>query len=680
MSIQFGRDICGELSAAESREWLVTNGIGGYACGTIAGTLTRRYHGLLVAALNPPLQRTLMLTKLDETAHYNHKVYTLYANRWTEDIVDPQGYHHLEQFALEGLIPVWRFACADALLEKRVWMHPGCNTTYVQYHLRRASQSLSLKLKALVNDRDHHGSTQSQNWQMEVEATERGIRVKGFPNSAPLYLWAHPGKMSIVHDWYYGFELTAEHDRGLDEQEDHLHAATIEAVLEPGQSLTVVASTEPDAQLDGDVALNQRRQYEQTLQHQWRSQPWSTHAPDWIHHLALSADQFVVSRPIPGDRPGLSSSNDKTNSSGGKSILAGYPWFGDWGRHTLISLPGLTLATGRPDVARAILSTYTHYMDQGMLPNSFAELGGTPDYGSVDATLWYFEAIRAYHAATQDDSLVQELFPVLTTIFQHYREGYRYNIHLDPQDGLLYAGEVGAQLTWMDAKISEWVVTPRIGKAIEVNVLWYNAIATLAHLSQRLGKAAEEYQQLAAQTAKGFDRFWNPQTGYCFDVLDGPKGHDTTLRPNQILAVSLPASDSNIPALLTPEQRRSLVDVCAQQLLTSYGLRSLPSDHPDYRGTYYGDQVERDIAYHQGTAWGWLLGEFVRAHWHVYRDRAIAHSFLEPMANHLYAHGIGTLSEIFDGDAPMTPRGAFAQAWTVAEVLQTWMAIERDVA
>ncbi|MDX2216772.1 MAG: amylo-alpha-1,6-glucosidase, partial [Oculatellaceae cyanobacterium bins.114] len=552
MNIQFGREICGDLSAAESREWLVTNGIGGYACGTIAGTLTRRYHGLLIAALNPPLQRTLMLTKLDETVHYNQKIYTLYANRWADDIVNPEGYQHLEQFSLEGSIPVWRFACANALLEKRVWMQAGCNTTYVQYRLLRASQPLSLKLKALINYRDHHGSTQSQNWQMEIEPTEQGIRVKAFPNGAPLYLWAPHGKVSIVHNWYYGFDLTTEHDRGLDDREDHLHAATIEVVLEPGQLLTVVASTEPDAELDGAVALDQRQHYEQAIQQQWRSQSWATHAPDWIHHLALSADQFIVARPIPEDsHSAIAFPHDIPGFSQGKSILAGYPWFGDWGRHTLISLSGLTLVVGRPEVARAILITYAHYIDRGMLPNSFPELGGTPDYGSVDATLWYFEAIRAYHAATQDDSLLQALFPVLTNIIHNYQDGDRYNIHLDPQDGLLYAGEVGAQLTWMDAKISEWVVTPRIGKAIEVNVLWYNAIATLIQIAQRLGKPTEEYQQLAQQMAKGFGRFWNPQTGYCFDVLDGPKGHDATLRPNQILAVSLPVTKANIPALLT---------------------------------------------------------------------------------------------------------------------------------
>jgi predicted glycogen debranching enzyme len=375
----------------------------------------------------------------------------------------------------------------------------------------------------------------------------------------------------------------------------------------------------------------------------------------------LAADQFIVNRPLEHGEPG-------------KTILAGYPWYDDWGRHAMISLPGLTLTTGRFDVARSLLLTFAHYLDQGMIPNVFPDLGDTPAYNSVDASLWFIEAVHAYHKTTGDDSVLAELFPALAAIIDSYRYGTRYTIQLDPNDGLLYAGETGLQLTWMDAKISEWVVTPRTGKPIEVNALWYNALRVMAQIAQRLGKPDDDYTSLAEQTAQGFDRFWNPDTDYCFDVLDGPSGNDPTLRPNQILAVSLP-EDPDIAPLLTADQRKAIVDCCSQTLLTSYGLRSLPTDHPNYRGRYEGDQVQRDMACHQGTVWGWLIGPFVQSHLKVYGNSAIARSFLEPMSAHLQSSCVGSLSEMFDGDAPLHPRGAFAHAGTVAEVLRTWMAI-----
>ena len=289
----------------------------------------------------------------------------------------------------------------------------------------------------------------------------------------------------------------------------------------------------------------------------------------------------------------------------------------------------------------------------------------------MDATLWYFEAIRAYHAVTGDDDLLHELFPVLADIVNWHCRGTRYNIHLDSEDGLLYAGSDGVQLTWMDAKVGHWVVTPRIGKPIEVNALWYNALLSMSAFAQRIGKPNQEYKQMAEHVAAGFTRFWNDAVGYCYDVLDGPQGDDASLRPNQIFAVSLPESP------LTPVQQRGVVESCARSLLTSHGLRSLAPDHPQYQGHYGGDQLQRDGAYHQGTVWGWLIGPFVLAHLRVFNDPAQALSLLEPMANHLWTHGVGSLSEIFDGDAPMAPRGCIAQAWTVAEVLRAFVAIEQ---
>ena len=339
----------------------------------------------------------------------------------------------------------------------------------------------------------------------------------------------------------------------------------------------------------------------------------------------------------------------------------------------MISLPGLTLTTGRFEVAKVILQTFAQYIDRGMLPNVFPDRGETPEYNTVDATLWYFEAIRDYVAHTNDQQLLIELYPALAEIIDWHRRGTRYNIHLD-NDGLIYAGETGVQLTWMDAKVGNWVVTPRIGKPVEINALWYNALVIMSQFAEYLGKSGQEYQKMAAQTKKGFQRFWHPNLNYCYDVLDTPDGDDDSLRPNQIFAVSLPVDQlgASLAPLLGDKQQKQIVDITAQRLLTSHGLRSLAPQHPDYVPVYGGDPLQRDGAYHQGTVWSWLIGHFVQAHLKVYNNPELARSFLLPMANHLQAGCIGSISEIFDGDAPFIPRGAFAQAWGVAEVLRGW--------
>ncbi len=660
MCMEFGREICGNLDIAASREWLVTNGIGGYASGTVAGLLTRRYHGLLVAALQPPLGRTLLLAKLDETVLYGDGFYSLYTNRWVDGTIDAHGYQNIEHFSLEGTVPLWRFAVADALLEKRIWMQQAANTTYVQYTLRRATQPLKLTLKAIANYRDYHSDTHNYNdWQMSIEQVEQGICVSAYPDAVPIYLLTDRASASPAHNWYYNFDLAVERYRGLSDKEDHLHAATFEVTLNLGESLTFVASTHKQPELNGEAALKHRHTLEQKLIGLWKSNRPLNAAdpPAWVNHLVLAADQFIVERSVPEDPQG-------------KTIIAGYPWFSDWGRDTMISLPGLTLATGRPEIARSILRTFARHVDQGMLPNRFPDAGQTPEYNTVDATLWYFEAIRAYYNATEDNDLLMELFPVLADIINWHCRGTRYNIHLDATDGLLYAGEKGVQLTWMDAKVGDWVVTPRIGKPIEVNALWYNSLRTMAKFARLIGKPHQEYEAMADRAQIRFARFWNQQTGYCYDVLDTPNGDDPSVRPNQIFAVSLPESP------LTTAQQKAVVDICGQMLLTSHGLRSLASNHPQYQGKYGGNQYQRDGAYHQGTVWGWLLGSFVTAHLRVYKNPKQARQFLQPMANHLIAHGIGSLSEIFDGDAPMTPRGCIAQAWTVAEVLRAWLVTE----
>ena len=657
--VQFGREICGDLVAAESREWLVTNGIGGYASGTVAGSQTRRYHGVLIAALQPPVGRTQLVSTIDEIVHYAGADFSLATHRWASGAVDPQGFLLLEDFHLEGSTPVWTYALADALLEKRVWMRQGENTTFIQYTLVRGSAALEMELKALVNYRDFHSLTHAGDWRMQIEPVEHGVKVLALDGARPFYLKSSTATCQPRHDWYLGCFLGEETARGLDDREDRLFAALFRAKLEAGSSITLVATTEAAASLDIETARAERPNYEVKLCHDWqaKNEALVEEAPTWLWQLILAADQFIVKRSLPEEPDG-------------RSIIAGYHWFGDWGRDTMIALPGLTLATGRTSVARQILLAFSRYVDGGMLPNNFPDVGGQPEYNTVDAALWYIESVRQYFEATQDAVTLQRLFPVLAAIVEAHIAGTRYSIHADPADGLLYAGGPGVQLTWMDAKIGDWVVTPRTGKPVEINALWINALETIAGLARLLAKPGDHCEKLAAKAKKSFQRFWNPARNCCWDVVDSPGiGNDASLRPNQILAVSLPVSP------LTSEQQKAVVDVCARHLLTSHGLRSLAPGEAGYAGHYGGSPRDRDAAYHQGTVWGWLLGPFALAHYRIYRDREAALRFLEPLGRQIYASGLGTLSEIFDGDAPFTPRGCIAQAWTVAEVLRAWKEI-----
>ncbi len=659
--VDFGRDICGDLASAESREWLVTNGIGGYAFGTIAGHQTRCYHGLLVAALHPPLARTLLLAKLEEAVRYGAQHFELSTNRWVSGAVAPEGFHHIERFRLEGSIPVWTFALADALLEKRIFMQPGANTTYIMYRLVRASASIELSLKALVNYCGEHCTMAADHMPMDIARVEHGLRVTAFDGAVPFYLLSAFATARCAHEWYRDFDLASERARGLSDHTDHLFAGDFSATLAPGSSLTIVASTSAGPSMNGEAALAARHRETHALLERFSAGNLGVAptAPPAIQQLVLAADQFIAARPLDG-------------AADARTILAGYPWFGDWGRDTMIALPGLCLATGRPWLARNILRTFSHFVNEGMLPNYFPRAGEEPQYNTVDATLWYFEAVREYVDVTGDSGLLRELYPVLSGIVEAHVRGTRYNIHVDPADGLLYAGQPGVQLTWMDAKIGDWIVTPRIGKPVEVNALWLNATALMARFERAIGRTGSRYEEFAERARTGFARFWNPGAQFCFDVIDGPEGsggNDASLRPNQIFAVSLPETG------LTPAQQQAVVDVCARELLTSFGLRSLGPGEPGYLGRYEGKPQARDAAYHQGTVWGWLLGPFALAHLRVYQDPVVAASFLEPMLNHVEAAGLGTASEIFDGDPPFAPRGCIAQAWTVGETLRAWRAI-----
>jgi len=661
-ALQFGREICGDLERAESREWLVTNGIGGYASGTIAGENTRRYHGLLIAALRPPVGRMQLVAGIDEIVRCGGAEFALATHRWGSGAVEPKGFQYIQEFRLEENTPVWRYALGDARLEKRVWMQQGANTTYVQYRLASAGAPAELELKALVNYRDFHGATHAGDWRMRIDAVERGLKIVAFDGATPFYLKSAEAECEARHEWYRDCFFARERERGLEDREDQLLAGFLRVTLAAEQTVTIVATTDEAAALDGEAARAQRGVRDDKIFTVWNSASASlaTKSPAWLRQLVLAADQFIVKRALPEQPEGC-------------SVIAGYHWFGDWGRDTMIALPGLTLATGRAEAARKILLAFAEYVDGGMLPNHFPDGNGKPEYNTVDAGLWYFEAVRQYFATTRDMQTLGKLFPVLAGMVDAHVKGTRYSIHVDAADGLLYAGEAGVQLTWMDAKVGDWVVTPRIGKAVEVNALWMNALETMTQLAGEMKVSSGVYERLARQAKDGFQKFWNSERRCCYDVIDVPGGgNDAALRPNQVFAVGLPVS------ALTGEQQKAVVDICAEQLLTPYGLRSLAPGEAGYQGDYGGGPRERDGAYHQGTVWGWLLGPFALAHYRVYGDRGAAMRFLEPLGSAIQRYGLGTIGEIFDGDAPFAPKGCIAQAWSVGEVLRAWTTLARE--
>jgi predicted glycogen debranching enzyme len=447
--------------------------------------------------------------------------------------------------------------------------------------------------------------------------------------------------------WYWRFFHRVEHERGLNAVEDLYLPGLWRSDLKPGESMTIIATTEEIATVDLEIdrALQRERARQTEL---------SKNAPDeFTKRLYLAADQFIVRRQV--DDQWLN------------TIIAGYHWFGDWGRDTMIALEGLTLTTGRFVDAKNILRAFGRFVDQGMLPNRFPDVGveAAPiEYNTVDATLWYFHALARYLVVTQDEPLLRELFPILESIIDWHLKGTRYNIRVDPTDGLVWAGQMGVQLTWMDAKVGDWVVTPRIGKPVEINALWYSALKSMDTWSATVGRYSTRYADLLTRVRISFDRFWYAEGKYLYDVIDAPSGNDASLRPNQLFALSL--ADDLIPL----ERAQSILDIVTRQLLTPLGLRSLSPRDPNYRALYRGDQHARDAAYHQGIVWGWLIGVYVDAHLHIYNDRSAARALLEPFRAHLSEAGLGSISEIFEAEPPFRPVGCIAQAWSVAEVLR----------
>jgi glycogen debranching enzyme len=594
--VHFGRTVCGDLAQAERREWWLANGLGAYAAGTVAGSLTRRYHGLLVAPVHPPLGRVLVLAKADATLVEGERNWPLHTNRWGSGAVTPKGYLRIESFRLEGRMPVWRFAVGEGWVEQRIWMEYGANQTYVAWRFEPLDpgdrRPRTLKVRLLANARDHHGSAWAGHFDPAVEVEEGHLSMRA-PGAFALHIRIPAGSLRPEKAWVESFDLPVERERGLGAADCHLCIAEAELPLRAGEWTGLTAGLEDSAALDLDAAMARAFARDQEILAQaLDAEPAYEQAPDWVRRLVLAADDFVFARPLP-DAPR------------GESVIAGYPWFGDWGRDTMIALPGLTLATGRRESARNILETFARFVDQGMLPNVFPGAGETPDYNTVDAALWYFEAWRVYVEATGDTAALQQVFPTLGSMVDWHLRGTRYGIGVDPADGLLRAGEPGVQLTWMDAKVGDWVVTPRIGKPVEINALWLNALRSMAEFAVKLGRDPTPYTGLAERVSDAFQRFAKPDGGL-LDLLDGPQGDDPAVRPNQIFAVSLPHSP------LTPEQQARVVEECARELYTSYGLRSLKPSHPDYRSHYSGGVWERDGAYHQGPVWGWLLNRRIR--------------------------------------------------------------------
>ncbi|HYL12292.1 MAG TPA: amylo-alpha-1,6-glucosidase [Terriglobales bacterium] len=645
--IRFGQDLCSNLDAALRREWLETNGIGGFASSTVNGVNTRRYHGLLVAATKPPVGRYVLLSKLEETLVIDGRPFDLGTNRYP-GVVHPQGFRYLKQFRLEPF-PVFTFEVEGIEIEKTVFMVQGENTTVVQYDIKNAQKSnvVHLELRPLIAFRDYHSLTHENGAIDGRLNSQPGLTsLSPYHNLPALDLGHDAMEVESTGHWYRNFEYDAERERGLDFVEDLFNPCLLRFDLTAQNQATLIASTEPR----NAAAAGEYRQAEVS-----RRRTNASRSPDedgFVKSLTVAADQYIVSR-----------GHEKT-------VIAGYHWFSDWGRDTMIALPGLTLPTRRYDVARSILRTFAQHVDRGMLPNRFPDAGEMPEYNTVDATLWFFEAVRAFLAYTGDLEFVRDdLHSVLTDIISWHVRGTRFGIKMD-SNGLLNSGEPGTQLTWMDAKAGDWVVTPRRGKAVEIQALWYNALCIMEDLAKRIGDeiGRKRYSNMAALTKWSCNRLlWNEKGGYLYDVLNGGPP-DSSIRPNQIFAVSLPYT------MLSPERAKQVVGVVEQHLLTPYGLRTLAPSDPQYRGRYSGDGVSRDGAYHQGTVWPWLMGPFISAYIKVNGGtesaRRQAETWLASLKDHLADAGLGHISEIFDGDPPHRPVGCIAQAWSVAEVLR----------
>lgn len=644
----FGKSDWRTFEQGAQKEWLVTNGIGGYASGTIINANTRKYHGLLIAAHNPPGWRISLLSKLDERFTNSTCTYNLAANQNASGFAE-LGFVHLQQVRIDP-VPTFTYSFGDSFLEKTIFMVHGSNTTVILYRVLNGTSPGVLKLTPMVNCRGHHFIT-SQG-QIDFAQTAEGgiVTIKGREDMPMLKLTCDDGFYVQEGKWYNGIAYAAEKERGENPYEDLYIPGYFEIPFAPGENKTfsVIASASDITDVNGEELLKAERDRIGGIVER------SGYRDNFAVRLARAADAFIVQR----------------RSTGKKTIIAGYPWFADWGRDTMISLPGLTLVTGRFQEAREILLTFVHHCRKGLMPNAFFDGVTDPVFNTVDASLWFINAVYKYLVYTADLDFAREhLYPAVKEIIRWYMEGTEYNIAMD-EDSLLSAGSPRVQLTWMDAKVDDWVVTPRHGKAVEINALWYNSVMVFNLISKLLGKDFA-FTALPGKIKKSFQqKFWNESGGFLNDVVS-PDGTDSSVRPNQLLAVSLPYS------MLTGEQMRRVVQKVWSELYVTYGIRSLSPWDPSYKGIYSGDRLQRDGAYHQGTAWSWLIGPFItayrRANNYNAESRIQARRFISPFRDQLRDHGVGYISEIFDGDEPAVPRGCIAQAWGVAEVLRAYI-------
>ena len=646
------------------REWLITNGLGGYASGTLLGAITRRYHGLLIAALPAPLGRVMMLNQLTEYLELPDRTQIeLSSGLGFNESSESPGFASLAEFRLEDGVPVWRYQIGGIVIEKKIFMVHKRNTTLTSYDLLEGDERVRVKLCPHVQFRPHENFVDKALEDYTLKATGRGFEISTAAVHPPLRLlvhgrdWSFSGGRAKIDKVFF----RAEQQRGYEAFGELCSFGWFEAEVCRNEPMTLIASTES---WESITEMTTQESYAEEFSRRQRLALRAGIEDDTSikAELVLAADQFVIEPVDP---------NKEKDAVGAHTIIAGYHWFTDWGRDTMISLEGLTLLTGRQREARGILDVFSEHIRDGLIPNFFPEGEQEGVYHTADATLWFFHALHRYLAMTGDREFLRQLLPKLSDIVAKHLQGTRFGIGVDPIDGLLRQGQEDYQLTWMDAKVEDWVVTPRRGKAVEINALWYNALRLLEGWLREEGEEARA-EEIAAHAQKARDsfnrRYWYEEGDYLYDVIDcdNESGkNDAACRPNQIMAISLdhPVLDS--------ERWRPLLDVVRRSLLTPYGLRSLAPDHPSYQARYFGDLRARDAAYHQGTVWAWLIGPFIDAWLKVYPDdRAGARGFLNAFADHLGEACIGTISEIFDAEPPFTPRGCVSQAWSVAEVLR----------
>ncbi|MFL6515923.1 MAG: amylo-alpha-1,6-glucosidase [Chthoniobacterales bacterium] len=656
------------------REWIVSNGLGGYASGTLAGAITRRYHGLLIAGLPAPLGRAVMWNHLSDGVRFDDgEVISLAGEERAGGRLSLYGVEHLREFRLEDGLPVWVYQVRDIVLEKRVLLPHLQNTVHVSYRIIEGNARVRLELRPAFHFRHHEiPVNKGKVGPYRLSAVDSRFEIApprpGFP-TLRMKLYGGEAAFTIAAANFPQVLYRVEQSRGYASEGDLWSPGFFHVDLSANTPATLVGSTEKweiVEVLDPSQALSAERERRARLLDSAEGKA----AEGFGAELTFAADQFVITPA------GRFEEAARAHAAGDevRTVIAGYHWFTDWGRDTMISLEGLTLTTGRWLEAGYILRTFAYYVRDGLIPNMFPDGAKEGKYNTADATLWFFHAIQRYMEATKDHTTLRLLLPVMVGIVEQHIRGTLFHIHVDPADGLLAQGEPGYQLTWMDAKMGDWVVTPRRGKAVEINALWYNALCLLSDWLREAGdsQGAAKYEEHANQARTSFNqRFWYNEGGYLYDVVDcnGQSGSfDSSCRPNQIFAISLDH------AVLDQQRWSSVLDVVQNKLLTPVGLRSLAPDDPEYKPIYSGDLRSRDGAYHQGTVWAWLIGPFIDAWLQLHPgDNKGAREFLKVFPQHLSDNGVGTISEVFDARDPHFAGGCIAQAWSVAEVLRCWV-------